>query len=192
MVSAKYRHPFVAWIVPEDIQILINSISRASVPLIAHSLLRGYALDIEIVNRRRRPHGAHVIYQRLRQCLHQKLDILDARVDETIQDKINNPVLAAEGNRRLGPYRGKRFQALSRTAGKDNPHHFFHSISSLSLIEIAVGSFRYSSASVLRKFFDNPLLRSTTTFLSFLYPEDTATPVMRMPLNPQGRTPAAH
>jgi hypothetical protein len=43
----------------------------------------------------------------------------DVRVDEVAQDEIHDPILAPEGYRGLAPLRGKRMQALSSTAGKD-------------------------------------------------------------------------
>ena len=64
------------------------------------------------------PALAQVLEQRLAAELRQDIDRIDARVDEVAQDEIDDPVLAAERDGRLGPFLCERIEPSALAAGQ--------------------------------------------------------------------------
>ena len=79
----------------------------------------GNRLDVKVVYGHGRPQLVNVVYQGLRQGLYQDLDVLQAGIDEVVEDEIYDPVFPAERHRRLGPGYGERFQPFTGASGED-------------------------------------------------------------------------
>ena len=61
--------------------------------------------------------------QRGRIELGQHGNVVDARIDAVADGNIDQPVLAGNGNGRLGAHPGERVKALSNTAAQDDRQH---------------------------------------------------------------------
>ena len=78
---------------------------------------------------RSRSHGRpepDVVVERARVVLGQDDDVVDVRVDAVRQREVDDPVLAAERDGRLGALLGQDRQALALAAGKDHRHRPLH------------------------------------------------------------------
>ena len=114
-----------------QVDVLINGVGRALIPgFILGAHLRGHR-DHELILQQAAelPALAEVLQQRLAAELRQHIDGIDPRVDEIAQHEVDDPVLAAKGDGRFGPFVGKRSQPRSLAAGEDDaqyayPHRF--------------------------------------------------------------------
>ena len=114
------QHDEVARILADDrVEVLVHRVGRALVPVLAHPLLRRQNLD-ELTELLRHDVPAHpdVAVERERLVLRGDEDAAQAGVDAVAQGEIDDPVRAAEVDRRLGPILGKRIQALAGTTGE--------------------------------------------------------------------------
>jgi len=83
-------------------------------------MLRSTAIEIP------RPAEADVVVERPGVVLGQDDDVMDIGVDAVRQREIDDPVLAAEGDRGLGPLLRQDRQAFAFAAGKDDRHRPLH------------------------------------------------------------------
>jgi hypothetical protein len=64
-----------------------------------------------------------MLEQRLAAKLGEHVDRMDSGVDEIVEDKIDDPVLASEGDRRLGAFPREGKKPSSFAAGEDDAQH---------------------------------------------------------------------
>src|SRR4029079_17193370 len=112
----------------KHIDILINRISRALIPLLIDPLLRRHDVDelaqlaVEIVP----PSLVDVAVEAHRLVLREEQDAAEFAVEAVRKGEIDDAVEAAEGHGRLGPVAGQRLQARTLAARQDDRQHVLH------------------------------------------------------------------
>ena len=121
-------------VVLDDVEVAQHRVRRAAVPLrhpaardVRLEQLHAAAVAVEVP----RAAEADVVVERARVVLGQDHHVVDVGVDAVGQREIDDPVLAPERDRRLGPLLGQDREALALTAGEDHRHGPFHGPSSL-------------------------------------------------------------
>ena len=115
----------VGILVVDQVQRLVDRVGRAGVPARAEPLLGRHRRDVFTGKPRKPPVLRDVAVQRMRLVLRENADPQIARIDQIGQHEVDEPVGAAEGNRRLGPVRRQRIQPLALPAGQDDAQHLW-------------------------------------------------------------------
>ena len=119
----------VAGRVLDDVEVAQHRVGRPAIPLgqLAPRDVRLEQLDPALVAVQvPRPAQADVVVEGARVVLGQDDDVVDPGVDAVGQGEVDDPVLATEWDRRLGPFLGQDRQALTLTAGEDDGHRPLH------------------------------------------------------------------
>lgn len=106
--------------VADQVEALQDGVGRAAEPALAEPLLRGNRGDIGVQQPREAPGLRDVAVQRVRLVLRQHDDLGQARIDQVGQCEVDQPVLAAERHRGLGPVGREGHEPLSLAAGEDD------------------------------------------------------------------------
>ena len=116
------QHDQVLRVLAENrVQVLIDGIGGALVPLLADPFLRTQNLDelAELVGDHAPPHP-EMAAERERLVLERDEDPAQAGVDAVAQREIDDPVRTTEIHRRLGAFLGQRIQPFPDAAGQDH------------------------------------------------------------------------
>ena len=119
-VIAGQHHHIVGAVVFQNVVILIHRIGRAAIPgLVILALLRGQQVD-KLVHLRpqKGPAALQMAQQTVALVLGDHADPPDARIEAVGQREIDDPELAAEIHRRLGPHIGQALQPAAAPACK--------------------------------------------------------------------------
>ncbi len=124
----------VGRVVLDHVEVAQHRVGGAAVPL-RHAAARDVRLEqlhtavvaVEVP----RPAQPDVVVERARVVLGQDDDVIDIGVDAVRQREVDDPVLAAEGDGRLGPLLGQDRETLAFAAREDHCHRPFHGPSSL-------------------------------------------------------------
>ena len=105
----------------DRVEVLIDGIGRALIPVFADPLLRMQDFDelAQLVGHDAPP-DSDVTGERQRLVLKGDEDLPQARVDAVAQGEVDDPIRPAEIDRRLGPLLGERIQPLADAPGQ---HH---------------------------------------------------------------------
>ena len=124
----------VGVLVVDQVERLQDRVGGAGVPARAEPLLGGHRRDVLAGKPRKPPVLRDVAIQRMRLVLRENADPQISRVHQIRQHEVDEPVGAAEGNRRLGTVRGQRVQPFALAAGQDDAQHVwqFPHVSNLS------------------------------------------------------------
>jgi len=106
--------------------VLIQRIRRAAVPVLVVAPAVGLpdlqavgSLPVEVPGLA----DAEMLHERVRPVLREDGDAVQIRIDRIRERKIDNPVLPAERNRRLGALLAQNAQAAAFAAGQDQRQH---------------------------------------------------------------------
>ena len=120
-----------AGVVLDDVDVAQDRVGGAAVPLgelaaldVGLQQLDAAPVAVEVP----RPAEADVVVERARVVLGQDDDVVDVRVDAVGQREVDDPVLAAERHRRLGPLLGEDREAFALAAREDHRHRPFHAL----------------------------------------------------------------
>ena len=113
----------VGILVVDQVQRLIDRVGGAGVPARAEPLLRRHRGDVLAGKPGQPPVLRDVAIQRMRLVLGQHADSQISGVDQIGQHEVDQPVGAAEGNRRFGAVRRQRIEPLALPAGQDDAQH---------------------------------------------------------------------
>ena len=118
-VVAGQHHDVARRLALDRVEVLVDGVGRAEVPVLADALLGRQDLD-ELVEFLRDDVPAHadVPVQRQRLVLRGDEHSAQARVDAVREDEVDDPVGAAEVDRRLGAVPGQRGEALAGASGE--------------------------------------------------------------------------
>ncbi len=130
VVAGEDQHD-VGGVVLDDVDVAQDRVGGAAIPLgelaaldVRLQQLDAAAVAVEVP----RPAEADVVVERARVVLGQHDDVVDVRVDAVGQREVDDPVLAAEGHRRLGPLLGEDREAFALAAREDHRHRPFHAL----------------------------------------------------------------
>jgi hypothetical protein len=109
----------------DEVDVLQDGVGRTLVPCFAlRTHLRRHRDDeVGLQDSAELPSLAQMLEQRLAAELGEHVDRVDSGIDEIAEDEIDDPVLASEGNRRLGAFSSEGKQAGSLATGEHNPQH---------------------------------------------------------------------
>ena len=107
-------------LVVDEVQVLVDRVGRAREPAWPAAHLRGHGRDVVAHQRRQMPGRRDVPVEAVALVLRQNDDPAEARVDEIREREVDQPVVAAEGHRRLRPVGGQRREPLALTARQDD------------------------------------------------------------------------
>ena len=113
----------VGVLVVDQVQRLVDGVGRAGVPARAEPLLGGHRRDVLAGKPGQPPVLRDVAIQRMRLVLREHADSQVSGIDEIGQHEVDQPVRAAEGNRRLGAVGRQWIQPLALPAGQDDAQH---------------------------------------------------------------------
>jgi len=90
----------------DEIHVLKDGVCRSLVPgfVLRTHLCRHVDDEVALQQPAELPSLTQMLEQRLAAKLGENVDRMDSGVDEIVEDKIDDPVLASEGNRRLGAF----------------------------------------------------------------------------------------
>ena len=129
-------------LVVDQVQVLVDRVGRAGEPVRPAAHLGGHRRDVVAEQRRQPPGGRDVAAEALALVLRQHRDLELAGVDEVREREVDQPVVAAEGHRRLRPVGGQRRQALSLTTGEDDREDPGRSHAPQRIAQDAIASYR--------------------------------------------------
>ena len=119
----------VARVVLDHVEVLEHRVGGPAIPLgdpppgdVRLEQLHAAGVAVEVP----RPPEADVIVQRAGVVLGQDDDVVDVGVDAVRQGEVDDPVLAAERHRGLGPNGREDREALTFAAGEDHGHRPLH------------------------------------------------------------------
>ena len=114
------EHDDVARVLANDrVEVLVDRVGRALIPVLADALLRRQDLDeLAELLRDDRPALADVAIERERLVLRRDEDVAESRVDAVAQDEIDDAVRPAEVHRRLGALARQRREPFAGAAGQ--------------------------------------------------------------------------
>ena len=107
-------------LVVDQVQALEDRVGAAGVPARAEPLLRRHRGDVVAEQLRHPPGLRDVPVEAVALVLRQDGDLPDLGVDEVGEHEVDQPVVAAERHRRLGPVVGEGSKPLARTARQDD------------------------------------------------------------------------
>src|SRR5579863_8641657 len=111
----------------DGINVLVNGIGGALIPLVADALHRREHFDeLTHLAAKNVPAFADVAVQRERLVLCEDIYAAQVRIEAVGECDIDDSVDAAEGDRRLGAVPSERIEALSSAACQKNPQRVFH------------------------------------------------------------------
>jgi len=113
----------VGLVVVDQVQALVDGVRAAGEPARAQPLLRRHRGHVVAQQGGHPPGGGDVPVQRMRLVLGQHADPQIPTIDQIGQNEVDQPVVAAERDRRLGAVGGERPQPLALTAGEHDPEH---------------------------------------------------------------------
>ena len=116
------EHDQMARVLAQDrVEVLIDRVGRAEIPVLADALLRAEDLDelAELVGDDA-PSHADVAAERERLVLQRDEDLAQARVDAVAEREVDDPVRTAEVDGRLGPLLGQRIETLARASRQNH------------------------------------------------------------------------
>ena len=106
---------------PNEVQILIDRVGGAAIPMRADLLLRRNQLhEFAEFTAQIAPAALDVLNQRLCLVLGEHGDLPDAGIDAIRQDEVDDPEFAAEGSGRLAAVLGERFEAFAAPSRHDH------------------------------------------------------------------------
>ncbi len=107
-------------LVEDEVEVLVDGIGGAAEPVRPSPHLGGDRVD-ELADLGVQAPGPHeVLDERVRLELREHLDLHQPRVDEVVEDEVDDPVTPPERDRRLGTVPRERVEALSHSAGQDD------------------------------------------------------------------------
>jgi hypothetical protein len=106
--------------VVDQVEALQDRVGAAGVPARAEPLLRRHRGDVVPEHLRQPPRRGDVPVEAVALVLGEHRDLPDLGVHQVGQDEVDEPVVAAEGHRRLGPVLRQGGQPLALTAGQDD------------------------------------------------------------------------
>ena len=109
----------------DQVDVLVDGVRRALIPgLVGGPHLRGHGDDEAVLqDPAELPAVGEVLEQRLALELGEDVDRVDARVDEVAEDEVDDAVLAAERNGRLGALLGEGIEASALPSGENDAEH---------------------------------------------------------------------
>ena len=110
----------VRLLVVDQVQVLVDRVGRAGEPVRAATHLRGDGRDVVPEERRELPGLRDVPVEAVALVLRQDGDAQEAAVDEVREREVDQPVVAAERNRRLGAVGRERPEALALAARQND------------------------------------------------------------------------
>ena len=120
VVAGQHQH-MLRMMRADVVEVLVDAVGGAAIPVLAHLLLRGHHVDeLAEFAPQVAPAALHVLDQRLALVLREQADLADARVHAVGQHEIDDAELAAEGCRRFAAMFGEAAQALTAAAGHDH------------------------------------------------------------------------
>ena len=122
VVAGEHDRP--ARLLPLDrIEVLVDGVGGAEVPVLPDALLRRQDLDeLAELGIHDAPAHADVAVQALGLVLRHDEDLAQARVDAVREREVDDAIGSAERHRRLGPVAGQREEALPGAAGEEDGH----------------------------------------------------------------------
>ena len=114
-------HDVVGLLVVDQVQALEDRVGAAGVPAPAEPLLGRHRGDVLAEHAGQPPGGGDVPVERVRLVLGEHADPVQPGVDQVGQHEVDQPVVAAERHRRLGPVGGERPQPLALAACEHDP-----------------------------------------------------------------------
>ena len=145
VVAGKDQH-MLRLLRPDRIDVLVHRVGRAHVPVRAHPLHRRQNLDelAQFLRHNAGPAFADVPVQRQRLVLRQDVHPTQIGVDAVGKGDVDDAVLPAKGNRRLGPITRQRKKPFARSARQKYAQSIFHRHDRLSrLLPELLPSLRY-------------------------------------------------
>ena len=113
----------VGTVVADEVEVLEDGVGRAREPPGPPPHLGRHRGDVGVEQRRQAPRAADVEVEAVGLVLGQHDDAQVAAVGQVGQGEVDQPVVAAEGHRRLGPVGGERVQPLALAAGQHHRQH---------------------------------------------------------------------
>jgi hypothetical protein len=111
----------------DGINILVNGVGGALIPLIADALHGGKDFDeLSYLAPEYVPAFADVAVERKRFVLSEDVDAAEVGVEAVGESDIDDAVHASEGDGRLGAVASERIKAFSSAAGKKDSESVFH------------------------------------------------------------------
>ena len=110
-------------LVAQQVEVLVDRVGRALEPVRAAAHLRGHRRHVVAQQRRQAPGGGDVAVQRVALVLREHDDPPVAGVDQVRQREVDQPVVAAERDRRLGAVERQRRQPLALAPRQDDREH---------------------------------------------------------------------
>ena len=105
----------------DQIQVLVDAIGGAAIPVHADLLLRRHHVDeLAELAAQVAPAALHVLDQRLTLVLRHQIDLADAGIDAVRQHEIDDAEFAAERRRRLAAMQRQILEPLAAAAGHDH------------------------------------------------------------------------
>ena len=111
--------------VRNQVDVLEDGVGGALVPVVASAHLCRHQIHVLVEARVQVPCGGDMLVQRVALELRQDLDLEDARVDEVVQNEIDDAVGSAEMHGRLGAVAGEGLQTASLSACHDHAKDVF-------------------------------------------------------------------
>ena len=105
----------------DQIEVLVDAIGGAAIPVHADLLLRRHHVDeLAELAAQVAPAALHVLDQRLALVLRHQVDLADAGIDAVGQHEVDDAELAAERGGRLAAMQRQILEPLAATAGHDH------------------------------------------------------------------------
>ena len=124
VIAAEDRHHVRVGLF-DQVDVLIDGVGRALIPGFAgRAHLRRHGDDELVLQQAAElPSFAQVLQQRLALELRQHVDGVDARVDEIAEDEVDDAILPAERDGRLGAFLGERIKPGALSAGQHDSQY---------------------------------------------------------------------
>ena len=122
VIAGQYEH-LVGRVLADQVEVLVNAVCRAEVPVLPHLLLRRDDLDeLAELAAQVAPAAMDVLDQRLRLVLRHDEDLPDSGIDAVGQGEIDDTELARERGRGFGADLGQVLQSGAAAASHDHRH----------------------------------------------------------------------
>src|SRR5258708_5023779 len=127
VVAGEHQHVLGLY-AADGIDVLIDGVGGAQVPVVAHALHGRQDLNelAQLSGHHRAPAFADMTVERKRLVLGEDVDPAQVRVDAVGKSDVDNAVVAAKGDRRVGPVPGQGIEALAGAACQQYSQRVFH------------------------------------------------------------------
>ena len=116
----------VRLLVGDDVEVLVDGVRAALVPVHAGAHLRGHRLHVVAQERRHPPRARQVVVERVALVLREHLHPVHAGVDEVRENEVDDAVPPAEGNGGLGALAGERLEPGACTTCQNHRQQLCH------------------------------------------------------------------